>query len=296
MSSKVAKKKRVRAILEAFLNVIHLIHAASGIDVSVDIHNGIFSYKTVFMLVLSCACSLIYATLLSYLLIDKFNLLEFPWSKKILFGLIGAQISCKLAAFGIVFYIIATTWGAADLLAGFVTPLGLAGSFMNMLGNQVYTFFISVTMVGYAKFILTYLLNKTELIRGSKAGARSATSATGNPAEHRTSTAMSAKSEPNDDPIDKLSASHIRWTKGFVVMIALVCLSAITISILSLVNVLQHAVGVAINAYASAIISFCNIWTDDQGTKMAKKIEKSSRASTASQQARAPSTASPQKH
>lgn len=137
---KKAKHRNMKNSLEFVTNLIFVVHAICGFQVVIDINNGVFDVATVSFLVISCAGSLLYACFMSWILSFKLKVMNFKYGMH-LFGIfVFFQIICKLASFIIVFYILFSNWGASDLLAGFLTPIGTAGSYLNLTGNFLYRF------------------------------------------------------------------------------------------------------------------------------------------------------------
>lgn len=146
--------KQIKQIIDTTVNIIFIIHSVTGISVTMDVENNVFDAKTFAMLVISCGTSLLYAALMSYTLSVKLNIMNYTRGYTVFFTVVGLQLLLKLASFLIVFYILAakivssnSTFVDGYWLDAFMTPLGYAGMYVNLVANQLYTDFIAVVLV-----------------------------------------------------------------------------------------------------------------------------------------------------
>ncbi|KAJ3399128.1 hypothetical protein HDU80_008233 [Chytriomyces hyalinus] len=137
--------------------VVFFVHAATGIYVTVDLSNEVFSWVTLLVLVVSCASTLVFQMLMLYQVVQKLSVMQAPFWKPISIFSAVVIVAAKGLSFALVFYIAGINLNSvkaeSNFISAFHTAIGFISKIANLVGNLVFDLFKVYAVSWYTIFI-----------------------------------------------------------------------------------------------------------------------------------------------
>jgi hypothetical protein len=226
-----------------------LIHAIFAITVTIDMHYGIFNVITLGNLVVSCAFSLVYSLFMSYMVQLRFKAMKLTRYQHLCVLYLVLQLLFKTTSFILVFYIAGSHPNPDNLLNLYLTPLGNLASILNLVGNVLHGLFITVCTVYFVYYTANVIMGKVDQKSHHSTGS-----------QQRKNAMESAMQLQTDMDV----VLFLRYqTQIFTTSTIILSLLAVIFAILSF-GVVQHAVGIAMNALTSVCLVILTFWLDQK--------------------------------
>ncbi|KAJ3259924.1 hypothetical protein HDU77_001583 [Chytriomyces hyalinus] len=212
--------------------VVFFVHAATGIYVTVDLSNEVFSWVTLLVLVVSCASTLLFQMLVLYQVVQKLSVMQAPFWKPISIFSAVIIVAAKGLSFALVFYIAGINLNSVEVESNFIsafhTAIGFISKIANLVGNLVFDLFKVYAVSWYTIFIQRNIIShlKVDTI-GDHDGVKSV----------------------------------IKWLNVLMTLCGMMCVVTLVVAILGF-EILHHAVAVSLESTAGVMMLALNIWLD----------------------------------